>query len=82
MPKSTKAIGQAKSEGPTKKKKAKTAAKKGDAGKDARRTANPAGKQKQQVHVAVVEKEIVFDDFSSMFSGCMCVLHRCLGAVD
>lgn len=81
MSKSTKANGQAKSEGPTKK-KAKTAAKKGDAGKDARRTANPAGRQKQQVHVAVVEKESVFDDFSSMFSGCMCVLHRCLGAVD
>lgn len=81
MPKSTKAIGQAKSEGPTKK-KAKTAAKKGDAGKDARRTANPAGRQKQQVHVTVVEKEGVFDDFSSMFSGCMCASHRCPGAVN
>lgn len=74
LPKSTKVVSQTQSEGPAKK-KAKTTAKKGDTGKDVNRTANSTGRQKklqQQVAVAVVENESVFDEAFSVFLGCMC----------
>lgn len=71
--KSSKVVDQLQSEEPAKK-KARTTAKGSDVGKDMKRTINPARGQKNlqvQQFSGVAEKEDVFDEACSQFSGCM-----------